>query len=146
MSPSNSGNDGAMTLDFSQLANAIARLDEIVSLYDRDPGNEVVRDALIQRFEFTYDLAHKSLRRALGAAAASPEEIEHMTFPTLIRTADEQALLTSDWTVWHRFREMRNITSHTYDQTKAMEVARDVAAFLDEVRPLPDRLRALESR
>jgi hypothetical protein len=72
-----------MTLDFSQLANAIARLDEVVELYQRDLDNQVVRDALIQRFEFTYDLAHKSLRRALGAASATPDEIEHMTFPTL---------------------------------------------------------------
>lgn len=135
-----------MTLDFSPLANAIARLDEIVGLHVRDPDDQVVRDALIQRFEFTYDLAHKSLRRALGAASATPDEIEHMTFPTLIRTADEQGLVKNDWTVWHRFREMRNITSHTYDQAKAIDVAKDIPTFLEEVRPLPDRLRALSLR
>jgi hypothetical protein len=41
---------------------------------------------------------------------------------------------------------MRNITSHTYDQTKAIEVAQVIPVFLEEVRPLPDRLRALSLR
>lgn len=135
-----------MMLDFTPFDKAIARLDEIVELYQRDPENEVVRDALIQRFEFTYDLAHKSLRRALEAASATPDEVEHMTFPSLIRTADEQALLKSDWTAWHQFREMRNITSHTYDQAKAVEVAQGIQTFLEEVRQLPDRLRELALR
>jgi glucose uptake protein GlcU len=36
-----------MTLDFSQFANAVARLDEIVLLYQRDPDNEVVRVVVV---------------------------------------------------------------------------------------------------
>ena len=103
-------------------------------------------DGLIQRFEFTYDLAHKSLRRALAATSAVPEEIDRTSFPTLIRTADEQALLKGDWPAWHRFRDIRNLTSHTYDLVKALEVAKDIPAFLEEVRQLPERLQTLMSR
>ena len=47
--------------------------------------------ALIQRFEFTYDLEHKMLRRALEDAAAEPEEIDRLSYPALIRTAGESA-------------------------------------------------------
>lgn len=135
-----------MALDFSPLAQAVSRLDEIVALFRREPDNEVIRDAMIQRFEFSYDLAHKSLRRAIAAAAASPDEIERMSFPTLIRTAGEMGLVAGDWPAWHEFRAMRNLTSHTYDQAKAIDVARRVPAFLEEVRPLRDRLDAYATR
>ena len=87
-----------MPLDFSSLANATARLDEGLARYQTDTSDAQIRDGLIQRFEFTYDLAHKLLRRALEEAAANPQEVDQMTFPALIRTATEQGLLLSDWT------------------------------------------------
>ena len=131
-----------MTLDFTPLRNAIARLDEGLSRYQSDPSDLQIRDGLIQRFEFTYDLSHKSLRRTLESAAANPEEIDRMTFPALIRTGCEQGLLAGDWSDWKRFREMRNITSHTYDEQKAQEVAAVIPAFLTEVAALIDNLQA----
>ena len=130
-----------MTLDLSPLEKAVARLGEGLDRYQRDTSDTQIRDGLIQRFEFTYDLAHKMLRRTLAEASATPEEIDRMSFPTLIRTADEQGLLKSDWTVWHDYRDMRNITSHTYDEAKALEVAAHIPDFLEEARELTRRLR-----
>lgn len=129
-----------MPLDFSPLFNAVARLDEGLVRYRIDESDTQIRDGLIQRFEFTYDLAHKFLRRVLEAGAANPEEIDRMTFPALIRTASEQGLLLGDWTDWHAFREMRNITSHSYDEAKALQVAGAIPAFLTEARALVERL------
>ena len=40
------------------------------------------------------------------------------------------------------FREMRNITSHTYDEAKALQVSAGVPAFLEEVRVLLGRMQA----
>ena len=131
-----------MPLDFSSLANATARLDEGLARYQTDTSDAQIRDGLIQRFEFTYDLAHKLLRRVLEEAAANPQEVDQMTFPALIRTATEQGLLRSDWTQWRTFREMRNITSHTYDEAKALQVAAGIPAFLEEVRVLLGRMQA----
>jgi nucleotidyltransferase substrate binding protein (TIGR01987 family) len=130
-----------MSLDFSSLLNAIGRLDEGLTRYRSDTGDAQIRDGLIQRFEFTYDLAHKMLRRVLEAAAANPEEIDRMSFPELIRTASEQGLLKTDWSEWRTYREMRNITSHTYDEAKALQVVAAIPAFLDEVRVLGARLQ-----
>lgn len=130
-----------MSLDFSPLAKAIARLGEGLARHLAEPADEQLRDGLIQRFEFTYDLSHKMLRRALEEAAANPEEVDRMTFPTLIRTASEQGLLRSDWAEWRTFREMRNITSHTYDETKARQVAAAIPGFLEEARGLLERLQ-----
>ncbi|MDF8332920.1 nucleotidyltransferase substrate binding protein [Novosphingobium cyanobacteriorum] len=129
-------------LDFTPLANAVARLDEGLVRYEADRSDAQIRDGLIQRFEFTYDLSHKMLRRVLEAGAANPEEIDRMTFPTLIRTAAEQGLLAGQWDDWRVFREMRNITSHTYDEAKALQVAQAIPGFLVEARALLARLQA----
>ncbi len=129
-----------MALDFSSLRNAVARLDEGLDRYARDTGDTQIRDGLIQRFEFTYDLSHKMLRHALAEAAANAEEIDRMSFPELIRTASEQGLLAGDWSTWRIYREMRNITSHSYDEAKALQVAAAIPAFLIAARALVARL------
>lgn len=131
-----------MPLDFSPLAKAVSRLADGLARHRIEPTDELLRDGLIQRFEFTYDLAHKMLRRALEEAAANPEEVDRMTFPTLIRTAVELGLVSGDWAVWRTYREMRNITSHTYDEAKARQVAEAIPAFLDEARALVERLES----
>lgn len=130
-----------MVLDYSALTNAIARLGEGLARYHRDTADAQIRDGLIQRFEFTYDLSHKMLRRALEEAAANPAEIDRMSFPTLIRTGVEQGLIAGDWATWRDFREMRNITSHTYDEAKALQVAAAIPSFLAEARALIERLQ-----
>jgi nucleotidyltransferase substrate binding protein (TIGR01987 family) len=129
-----------MALDFSSLAKAVARLDEGLTRYASDTGDSQIRDGLIQRFEFTYDLAHKMLRRVMEASAANPEAVDRMTFPELIRTAAEQGLTASGWPAWQAWREMRNITSHSYDEAKAMQVVSGIPGFLAEARDLLARL------
>ena len=41
-------------LDFTALENTINRLGEALKRYEREKTDDVVRDAVIQRFEFTY--------------------------------------------------------------------------------------------
>lgn len=129
-----------MSLDFTPLERAVARLSEGLSRHQAEPADTQLRDGLIQRFEFTYDLSHKMLRRALEAAAATPGEIDRMSFPTLVRTGYEQGLLEQGWPAWEAYRKMRNITSHTYDETRASAVVAMIPEFLGEVRFLVDRL------
>jgi nucleotidyltransferase substrate binding protein (TIGR01987 family) len=129
-----------VSLDLSPLTNAIARLSEGLERHRRESGDTQLRDGLIQRFEFTYDLAHKMIRRALEQAAANPDEVDRMSFPELIRTANEQGLVASDWTTWRTWREMRNITSHTYDEAKALLVVEGIPAFLAEAQEVARRL------
>jgi hypothetical protein len=45
-----------MTLDISSLGNAVQRLREGLARYKREPSDDQIRDGLIQRFEFTYEL------------------------------------------------------------------------------------------
>lgn len=129
-----------MTVDISPFLKTVERLGAGLTRYRADENDAHIRDGLIQQFEFTYDVAHKTLRRVLEARAADPAEIDRMSFPTLIRTAFEQGLLEEGWPKWQDFRESRNITSHTYDEDLAIKVANAIPGFLDEVRDLADKL------
>lgn len=125
-----------MGLDLSSFANAVTRLAEGVGAMRAEPKDELIRDGVIQRFEFTYELAHKMLRRHLEFISASPAEVERMPFQDLIRTGNEQGLLRSDWRKWRDYRQARNDTSHTYNESKAECVAEQIPDFLEEVRHL----------
>lgn len=139
--PDSSEDGPAIKIDATSLGNAVRRLREGLARSQQDPGDEQLRDGLIQRFEFTYELSDRMLRRYLKAAAASPDEIERMPFADLIRTANAQGPLLSDWPVWRGFREMRARTSHAYDARVAEQVASAIPFFLEEVEQLYSELR-----
>ena len=125
-----------MKLDTTSLGNAVRRLREGLTRYESEPMDEQLRDGLIQRFEFTYELSHKMLRRYLRETVASPDEVERMPFADLIRAANAQGLLRSAWPTWRKFREMRARTSHTYDVKVASQVASAIPEFVEEAEHL----------
>ena len=130
-----------MTLDITSLDYAVQRLREGLARHQREPADEQIRDGLIQRFEFTYELSHRTLKRFLKESAASLDEIEQMSFADLIRTANAQGLLRGDWPAWRRFRQMRARTSHTYNATTAEQVVAAIPGFLQEAEHLVAELR-----
>jgi nucleotidyltransferase substrate binding protein (TIGR01987 family) len=129
-----------MELDITPLQRAVARLDEGLLRYLKDVSDVQIRDGLIQRFEFTYELSHKMLKRYLEATSANPADFDAMDFQTLIRTGNEQGLLLGDWPAWRTWRNLRARTSHTYNEDVALEVVAAIPGFLDEAKYLLQRL------
>ena len=129
-----------MTLDINPLLKATTRLEEGWGTYQGDKTQTLIRDGLIQRFEFTYEIAHKMLKRYLESISPTPGEYDSMPFQDLIRTGNEQDLLLGDWPKWRGYRDMRSKTSHTYDEEVALEVVAGIPSFLDEVRYFQDKL------
>lgn len=127
-------------LDLTPMERAISRLQEGLVRYQKDVSDTQIRDGLIQRFEFTYEISHKMLKRFLEATSANPAEFDNMSFQDLIRSGNERGLLLGDWSVWRKYREMRSKTSHTYDEGVALQVVEGIPAFLKEVAHLHDRL------
>jgi nucleotidyltransferase substrate binding protein (TIGR01987 family) len=127
-------------LDLSALHKALLRLDEGYQRYLLDVRDLQIRDGLIQRYEFTYEISHKMLKRHLEMTSPNPEVFDAMSFADLIRTGNEQALLKSDWSAWKLFREMRAKTSHTYDEDIAQTVVQVIPDFIEEVRFLAQQL------
>jgi nucleotidyltransferase substrate binding protein (TIGR01987 family) len=132
---------GVSKLDITPLVNAIGRLSEGLARHQGEPADDMLRDGLIQRFEFTYELCHRMLRRFIRQGSASPEEVDRLPFQDLIRTANQQGLLLGDWPAWHRYRDQRARTSHVYHAEVAREVAEAIPAFLAEAEYLRDELR-----
>jgi len=128
-------------LDISPLEKAIYRLQEGLARYELDITDTQIRDGLIQRFEFTYEISHKILKRYLESVSPTPAQYDSMPFADMIRSANEQALLKGDWSQWRQYREMRGKTSHTYDEAVALDVVAGIPAFLQEAIELRDRLR-----
>ncbi|MFL5254130.1 MAG: HI0074 family nucleotidyltransferase substrate-binding subunit [Rhodopila sp.] len=130
-----------LALDLSELGRVIGRLDEAIGRCQREPNDDLLRDGLIQRFEVTYELCHRMLRRFIRETSASPEAVDQMAFQDLIQTANQQGLLRSDWPVWHRYRDLRARTSHTYLAAAAEAVAAAIPDFMAEAEHLRNELR-----
>jgi len=130
----------------SSLDNVVQRLDEGLVRYQSDTTDTQIRDGLIRRFVFTYDLSHKTLHRFLEATAANPTELDEADFQDLIRAANEQGLLMGAWPQWRVYRDMRSKTSHTYDEEVALKVVSGIPAFLKEAQFLLCQLEQRQKR
>lgn len=127
-----------MKLELSPFNRALAALDEALEALADRPGDKFVRDACIQRFEYSYELAHKFLRRYLETT--EPAGVRELSFPDLVRLGFERGLLMESWDVWKDFRDARNATSHAYDEAKALEVIVKLPAFAKAARFLADQI------
>jgi len=132
-------------IDLAPLRRALGWLIEALALWHAQPVGAVLkphlRSAVIQSFEFTYELSLRSLRRVLIERAGSADRITDLSFNDLLRGAADAGLLP-DPTAWRVWRELRNATSHAYDEAKAEQVARDAELFCADAQAL---LAALEA-
>ena len=117
--------------------NAVRSLEDILT----EPFSVIVRDATIQRFEYTFELAIKMMMRVLEAMPSAPD-LDRMPFRDMIRLAAEAGLVTDPET-WFGYRDARNMTSHAYDEKKAELVFEAAKRFTKNARLLCD---ALEKR
>lgn len=130
-----------MALDLSPLEKALSSLRYGLARWQASPGDEELRDAVIQRFEYSFELAWKFVKRQLSQEVPSPSSLDSMSFHELFREAARRGLV-HDPERWFFFRYCRNLTSHTYDPAKAQEVADAVPSFLAEAQALLDELQA----
>lgn len=132
-------------IDLSALRKALSVLTEALGLWHAEPVGTVLkphlRSAVIQSFEFSYELCLRSLRRVLIERAGSADLVTDLSFNDLLRSAADAGLLPEPgaWRVW---RELRNATSHAYNETRAEQVAQDAESFCIDALAL---LAALET-
>ena len=103
----------------AELRNAVQRLQEAVA----QPETDLVRDAVIQRFEFTFELAWKSLKLYLerqGLECGGPRSTLKQAFAEGLIESPEEA------DAWLRVLDDRNLTSHAYDEALAIRIYRHV--------------------
>ncbi len=135
-------------IDLTPLRSALALLHGALGYWNAEPEGSGIkphlRSAVIQSFELTYELSVKALRRVLIERSASDDRLVDASFNDLLRLGGDAGLL-DDPLSWRRWREMRNSTSHTYDEAKAQAVALACAAFAADADTLLSRLQASAS-
>jgi nucleotidyltransferase substrate binding protein (TIGR01987 family) len=92
-----------------------ARLAEAVA----QPETELIRDATIQRFEFTFEIIWKTLKLYLerqGHECGGPRPTLKKAFAENLIPSPEAADL------WLRMLEDRNLTTHAYDEALANRI------------------------
>ena len=123
---------------FMNLKKAYGRLKEVCDLYDGK--NDIIRDSVIQRFEFTYELTHKTLKEFMKYSGVTLEN----SFPRTIYKKAYVNNIISDDSVWISLLEDRNSTSHIYNESMADEIAdRIVNMYVKAVKELVDNLEKL---
>jgi nucleotidyltransferase substrate binding protein (TIGR01987 family) len=127
-------------LDLGSFERSLASLQRALQRSEASPQDEELRDACIQRFEYTFELAWKMLKRRLERDLPGAAELDSLSFRSLMRVAAEQGLI-DDPAPWFVHRERRNLTSHTYNAAKAAEVRAALPAFAADAAALLWRLQ-----
>jgi nucleotidyltransferase substrate binding protein (TIGR01987 family) len=128
------------------VVQALASAVDVISSPEFAVADPRWHDALVagvvQHFEFTFELCWKMLKRQLEREMPSPSELDGLSYRELFRLGHERGLVTAV-EPWFEFRELRNITAHTYARDKALKVAAGAPALLSQARAL---LGAIEAR
>ncbi len=119
-----------MSLILSPLVKVIESLELAIA----QPKDEFIRDAVIQRFEYTYELCWKFIKRDMSEDMGS-EAVAILSRKDLFRTAADKGLI-ADPLSWFTYHKARNETSHTYNE-KTAEQTYDIAlSFAVDARSL----------
>lgn len=103
---------------FIDFKNALKRLIEASKL---DNKNDIVVDAVIQRFKFTFELSWKLMKAYLEY-----EGIEDIQSPrNTIKSAFKNSLIENG-DEWIKMMLDRNRTSHVYDESVAVEIYNNI--------------------
>jgi len=115
--------------------NAVNRLGEaLIEL--KDSKSSVVRDGVIQRFEFTTELAWKVTREYL----IDQGFVEINSPKAVMKEAFSYGLIKND-EIWIQILNDRNLTSHIYKEDMSIEICnRIIATHFNEFNTLSERL------
>jgi nucleotidyltransferase substrate binding protein (TIGR01987 family) len=116
-------------LDLTALKDATASLANVLA----QPENEYIRDAAIQRFEYTFELAWKMIRRHLDWLGQA--DTAALSRKDLFREGARVGLI-SDPEAWFSYNQARNESSHSYNRVVAEKVFIIAQQFLSDAQEL----------
>jgi nucleotidyltransferase substrate binding protein (TIGR01987 family) len=112
-----------MNVKLIEFKKAVARLEEALL----EPYSEFLRDSCIKRFEFSIELAWKTAKKIMGSSTSAPKD--------LIREMAQSGYI-EDVSLWLKAIDMRNLSSHTYNDILATEVYEFAKMFLGQLKSL----------
>lgn len=120
---------------FNNFQNALARLNEGITKYDE--ANELTGDGLIQRFEFTFELAWKTLKTIF-----EDEGLTGLNSPKTVLREAFAADLIDDEELWLAMLSDRSSTVHIYNQQLAQEICLNIQSkYVLALRELLEKIK-----
>jgi len=105
---------------FQNFERAYFSLIESIEAFENDLENLFIRDSVIQRYEYSFELAWKTLKDYLEEEGfvdiSSPRKV--------IREALKAGYITDP--AWLKALEDRNKTTHAYNEEMAQEVTKEI--------------------
>ena len=132
-------------LNLDKLEKAITSLETAFNFYHSgtfalgSQQKNLLRDGVIQRFAYTFELSWKTLKRYLEIYGL--EKVDNFTNKELFRVGYEMGLL-DDAAAWMGYLKRRNLTSHVYEDEIAKKVYAAVEDFLRDAEFLLQKLKA----
>ncbi len=121
-------------LDLTNIKNAVTTLEESINYYNTDveqPIKNMYADSCIQRFEYTYELSWKIMKKYLKLFFNKTEQ--ELTIKNIFRYTQGYGLI-QDWTKWVEYNDARNNTSQECNLNKAQFVLTVLQTFLEDVK------------
>lgn len=107
---------------FHNYSKALARLTEAVDLVEERQLSNLEQQGLIQAFEFTYDLAWKTLQDLLR----DQKRPNNNGGPSIIIAQAVEDGYIKNAEAWKALKKSRELTSHTYEDEMAEEIAENI--------------------
>lgn len=121
-------------LKVNNFNNALARLKEGIAKYDE--LDDLSRDGILQRFEFTFELAWKSLK-----VLFENEGLTGLNSPKTVLREALAAELIKDDELWLAMLNDRNSTAHIYSEQLAIEICNSIRAkYVNEFANLLEKI------
>lgn len=119
-----------MKINISHLENAINSLEEVLRL----EKTAIIRDSVIQRFEYTFEFTVKFIRRYIEQNYSNMSDYDANNFRDVIRTAAQLSIISKPFEDWVKYRYARNKTSHGSSEKAAEDVYLVALDFLNEAK------------
>lgn len=104
---------------YENFGSAVNRLNEANVAYKRNSDNDIYQDALIKRFEFTFELAWKTLREFMLDQGYS---LEILSPKGVISFAWREGIISNE-ELWLDMLQSRNLSAHDYGRELSADIA-----------------------
>jgi len=120
----------SMQIDISNLKSALETLKNSVKTFDENREChfvDMLEDSCIKRFEYTLELARKTMKRVLKKIYGKSEE--ELTVNNIYRFMQGYKFV-ENWENWRNYTEKRNSTAHEYSLEKSRKLMELIPQFI----------------
>ncbi len=129
-----------MEIDITNLKSALDILKTSMEKLEENKTRDfadMLEDSCIKRFEYTLEIARKTMKRVLKKIYGKNEE--ELTVNNTFRFMEGYKFI-DNWENWREYYEKRNNTAHEYSLEKSRKLLKIIPAFIKDTEILINNL------